>query len=281
MSCDGNGKEVRFVTLINEAFQRASGNTSSPTEIKRRDYRWVWLLATVMITAAITYSLTRLLASAPTAMVAGEQVETTAGEAEQKTSRPNSAGSNITEPHIAGPTAAEPNIARSSVTPELSPVEERANPRPRYESLYSEAERARLAEREALADQIAPMPSSEKSGEGVQEAQIESADTRAVDALLEEAERQLESAATIDSTLPRLDELSPQIRDRIATLLYSAHDYASDGVSRVMLNGAWYSAGDTISGSLSLIEVQSDAIVLETLEGVQFIQPALSSWVNL
>ena len=287
MSCDGNGKEVRFVTLINEAFQRASGNTSSPTEIKRRDYRWVWLLATVMITAAITYSLTRLLASAPTAMVAGEQVETTAGEAEQRISRPNSAGSNITEPHIAGPTAAEPNIARSSVTPELSPVEERANPRPRYESLYSEAERARLAEREALADQIAPMPSSEKSGEGVQETQIarlspsESADTRAVDALLEEAERQLESAATIDSTLPRLDELSPQIRDQIATLLYSAHDYASDGVSRVMLNGAWYSAGDTISGSLSLIEVQSDAIVLETLEGVQFIQPALSSWVNL
>lgn len=287
MSCDGNGKEVRFVTLINEAFQRASGNTSSPTEIKRRDYRWVWLLATVMITAAITYSLTRLLASAPTAMVAGEQVATTAGEAEQKISRPNSAGSNITEPNIAGPTAAEPNIARSSVTPELSPVEERANPRPRYESLYSEAERARLAEREALADQIAPMPSSEKSGEGVQETQIarlspsESADTRAVDALLEEAERQLESAATIDSTLPRLDELSPQIRDQIATLLYSAHDYASDGVSRVMLNGAWYSAGDTISGSLSLIEVQSDAIVLETLEGVQFIQPALSSWVNL
>ena len=166
-------------------------------------------------------------------------------------------------------------------------MEERANPRPRYESLYSEAERARLAEREALADQIAPMPSSEKSGEGVQETQIarlspsESADTRAVDALLEEAERQLESAATIDSTLPRLDELSPQIRDQIATLLYSAHDYASDGVSRVMLNGAWYSAGDTISGSLSLIEVQSDAIVLETLEGVQFIQPALSSWVNL
>lgn len=292
MSCDGNGKEVRFVTLINEAFQRASGNTSSPTEIKRRDYRWVWLLATVMITAAITYSLTRLLASAPTAMVAGEQVATTAGEAEQKISRPNSAGSNIvgsniTEPNIAGPTAAEPNIARSSVTPELSPVEERANPRPRYESLYSEAERARLAEREALADQIAPMPSSEKSGEGVQETQIarlspsESADTRAVDALLEEAERQLESAAKIDSTLPRLDELSPQIRDQIATLLYSAHDYASDGVSRVMLNGAWYSAGDTISGSLSLIEVQSDAIVLETLEGVQFIQPALSSWVNL
>lgn len=282
MSCDGNGKEVRFVTLINEAFQRASGNTSSPTEIKRRDYRWVWLLATVMITAAITYSLTRLLASAPTAMVAGEQVETTAGEAEQRISRPNSAGSNIV-----GSTITEPNIARSSVTPELSPVEERVNPRPRYESLYSEAERARLAEREALADQIAPMPSSEKSGEGVQETQIarlspsESADTRAVDALLEEAERQLESAATIDSTLPRLDELSPQIRDQIATLLYSAHDYASDGVSRVMLNGAWYSAGDTISGSLSLIEVQSDAIVLETLEGVQFIQPALSSWVNL
>ena len=282
MSYDGNGKEVRFVTLINEAFQRASGNTSSPTEIKRRDYRWVWLLATVMITAAITYSLTRLLASAPTAMVAGEQVETTAGEAEQRISRPNSAGSNIV-----GSTITEPNIARSSVTPELSPVEERVNPRPRYESLYSEAERARLAEREALADQIAPMPSSEKSGEGVQETQIarlspsESADTRAVDALLEEAERQLESAATIDSTLPRLDELSPQIRDQIATLLYSAHDYASDGVSRVMLNGAWYSAGDTISGSLSLIEVQSDAIVLETLEGVQFIQPALSSWVNL
>lgn len=287
MSCGGNGKEVRLVTLINEAFQRASGQASSPTDIKRRDYRWVWLLITVMITASVTYTLTRLVDSSPTAMVAGEQLDTTAGEAEQKIAMPNSAGSNITEPNVAGSTATEPNKARSSITPELAPVIEPANPRPRYESLYSEAERIRLAEREALANQIAPMPSSGTVSESVQEAQIarsnlsESADKRAFDALLEEAERQLESATTVDSTLPRLDELSPQIRDQIATLLYSAHDYASDGVSRVMLNGAWYSAGDTISGSLSLIEVQSDAIVLQTPEGVQFIQPALSSWVNL
>jgi hypothetical protein len=275
MSCEGNGKEVKLVTLINEAFQRASGQASSPTAIKRRDYRWVWLLASVVITAAITYSLTRVVDSSQTTMVAVEQYDATLGNAAQT----------IADPAIDAPSIADPSIAASSVTPE--PASEPEQMSPRYESLYSEAERIRIAEREALANQAAPDLSSERAGEGVQEAQMarsspaESTDARAVSALLEETERQLENARTVDSKLPRLEELSPQVRDQIATLLYSAHDYASDGVSRVMLNGTWYTTGDAIRGSLRLIEIQSDAIVLETSEGVQFVQPALSSWVNL
>ena len=275
MSCEGNGKEVKLVTLINEAFQRASGQASSPTAIKRRDYRWVWLLASVVITAAITYSLTRVMDSSQTTMVAVEQYDATLGKAAQ----------NIADPAIDAPSIADPSIAASSVTPE--PASEPEQMSPRYESLYSEAERIRIAEREALANQAAPDLSSEIAGEGIQEAQMarsspaESREARAVSALLEETERQLENARTVDSKLPRLEELSPQVRDQIATLLYSAHDYASDGVSRVMLNGTWYTTGDAIRGSLRLIEIQSDAIVLETSEGVQFVQPALSSWVNL
>lgn len=275
MSCEGNGKEVKLVTLINEAFQRASGQASSPTAIKRRDYRWVWLLASVVITAAITYSLTRVMDSSQTTMVAVEQYDATLGKAAQ----------NIADPAIDAPSIADPSIAASSVTPEPASEPERMSPR--YESLYSEAEKTRIAEREALANQTAPDLSSERAGEGVQEAQMarsnpaESTDARTVSALLEETERQLENARTVDSKLPRLEELSPQVRDQIATLLYSAHDYASDGVSRVMLNGTWYTTGDAIRGSLRLIEIQSDAIVLETSEGVQFVQPALSSWVNL
>jgi hypothetical protein len=275
MSCEGNGKEVKLVTLINEAFQRASGQASSPTAIKRRDYRWVWLLASVVITAAITYSLTRVVDSSQTTMVAVEQYDATLSKAAQ----------NIADPAIDAPSIADPGIAASSVTPEPASEPERMSPR--YESLYSEAERTRIAEREALANQTAPDLSSEIAGEGVQEAQMarsspaESREARAVSALLEETERQLENARTVDSKLPRLEELSPQVRDQIATLLYSAHDYASDGVSRVMLNGTWYTTGDAIKGSLRLIEIQPDAIVLETSEGVQFVQPALSSWVNL
>ncbi len=275
MSCEGNGKEVKLVTLINEAFQRASGQASSPTAIKRRDYRWVWLLASVVITAAITYSLTRVVDSSQTTMVAVEQYDATLGKAVQ----------NIADPAIDAPSIAYPGIAASSVTPE--PASEPEQMSPRYESLYSEAERIRIAEREALANQAAPDLSSERAGEGVQEAQMarsspaESTDARAVSALLQETERQLANARTVDSKLPRLEELSPQVRDQIATLLYSAHDYASDGVSRVMLNGTWYTTGDAIRGSLRLIQIQSDAIVLETSEGVQFVQPALSSWVNL
>ena len=275
MSCEGNGKEVKLVTLINEAFQRASGQASSPTAIKRRDYRWVWLLASVVITAAITYSLTRVVDSSQTTMVAVEQYDATLGNAAQT----------IADPAIDAPSIADPSIAASSVTPEPASEPERMSTR--YESLYSEAERTRIAEREALANQTAPDLSSERAGEVVQEAQMarsspaESTDARAVSALLQETERQLANARTVDSKLPRLEELSPQVRDQIATLLYSAHDYASDGVSRVMLNGTWYTTGDAIRGSLRLIEIQSDAIVLETSEGVQFVQPALSSWVNL
>lgn len=275
MSCEGNGKEVKLVTLINEAFQRASGQASSPTAIKRRDYRWVWLLALVVITAAITYSLTRVVDSSQTTMVAVEQYDATLGKAAET----------IADPTIDAPSIADPSIAASSVTPEPASEPERMSPR--YESLYSEAEKTRIAEREALANQTAPDLSSERAGEVVQEAQIarsnpaESTDARTVSALLEETERQLVNARTVDSKLPRLEELSPQVRDQIATLLYSAHDYASDGVSRVMLNGTWYTTGDAIRGSLRLIQIQSDAIVLETSEGVQFVQPALSSWVNL
>lgn len=275
MTYEGNGKEVKLVTLINEAFQRASGQASSPTAIKRRDYRWVWLLASVVITAAITYSLMRVVDSSQAIMVAGEQYDATPGKAAQ----------NIADPAIDAPSIADPGIATSSVTPEGASEPERMSPR--YESLYSEAERTRIAERDALANQTAPYLSSERAGESVQEAQIarsspaESTDAGAVSALLEETERQLENATTVDSKLPRLEELSPQVRDQIPTLLYSAHDYASDGVSRVMLNRTWYTTGDTIRGSLRLIDIQSDAIVLVTSEGVQFIQPALSSWVNL
>ena len=108
MSCEGNGKEVKLVTLINEAFQRASGQASSPTAIKRRDYRWVWLLASVVITAAITYSLTRVVDSSQTTMVAVEQYDATLGNAAQT----------IADPAIDAPSIADPSIAASSVTPE-------------------------------------------------------------------------------------------------------------------------------------------------------------------
>ena len=138
MSCEGNGKEVKLVTLINEAFQRASGQASSPTAIKRRDYRWVWLLASVVITAAITYSLTRVVDSSQTTMVAVEQYDATLGKAVQ----------NIADPAIDAPSIAYPGIAASSVTPEPASEPERMSTR--YESLYSEAESTRIAEREAF-----------------------------------------------------------------------------------------------------------------------------------
>jgi hypothetical protein len=86
--------------------------------------------------------------------------------------------------------------------------------------------------------------------------------------------------AALASALPLLDSLSDEARNSVPTLLYSAHDYQSPGVSKVMINREWWSEGQQISG-IKIIEIREKSTVFETRDGTRFLLPALSSWVNL
>ena len=86
--------------------------------------------------------------------------------------------------------------------------------------------------------------------------------------------------AALASALPLLDSLSDEARNSVPTLLYSAHDFQSQGVSKVMINRGWWSEGQQISG-IKIIEIREKSTVFETGDGTRFLLPALSSWVNL
>ncbi len=86
--------------------------------------------------------------------------------------------------------------------------------------------------------------------------------------------------AVLNSALPTLETLAEEARDRVPTLLYSAHDYRGEGGSKVMINREWWSEGQQING-IKVIEIREKSTVFETQGGTRFLQPALSSWVNL
>ena len=102
------------------------------------------------------------------------------------------------------------------------------------------------------------------------------------EAILQQAEKLLQAeAATRTSPLPTIEELPEADRDRIPTLLYSAHDFQPRGESRVMINRAWFGVGERLTGRLTLSEIRESDIVVDSDDGFRFIVPALASWVNL
>lgn len=78
---------------------------------------------------------------------------------------------------------------------------------------------------------------------------------------------------------PLLDELSQQQKDAIPTIMYTVHDWSSDGVSRITLNGQVMVAGQQ-KGGVTVTEILSDSAIL-SWRGTRFRLRALNSWVNL
>lgn len=79
--------------------------------------------------------------------------------------------------------------------------------------------------------------------------------------------------------VPVLASFSKQFRDRVPTLMYLRHDYASDGQSQVLINGDTLRVGQR-SGAVQVVEILPDSVILR-LDGEDFRLRALNSWVNL
>ena len=178
--------------------------------------------------------------------------------------------------------------------PLLSDAPEDAAPPESSSSVMALYDRARV-ERESLSRQVAnpvlPSNANQPEPDDVAESgpapALAPPPTRAAsineEQLLARAESLLASSqrdAVLNSALPTLETLSEDDRDRVPTLLYSAHDYRTEGGSKVMINREWWSEGQQVSG-IKVVEIREKSTVFETQNGTRFVQPALSSWVNL
>jgi hypothetical protein len=158
-------------------------------------------------------------------------------------------------------------------------------------ALYERAKREREAIEQPAASQVASRGSKQPEVSDITEASSTAAPVAVNSTPSDIDEEQLLARArsllansqrdvVLKSTLPTIEALSEEIRDSVPTLLYSAHDYQAQGGSKVMINRQWRSEGQDISG-IKIIEIREKSTVFETANGVRFLQPAVSSWVNL
>jgi hypothetical protein len=100
-----------------------------------------------------------------------------------------------------------------------------------------------------------------------------------IEEVLRDAQRQLGEEPLLPHPAPLLENLSQQTKDRIPTVVYSAHDFAADGRSSVTLNGQRLSVGQRAKG-FQVKEILEDSVIL-SWGGSDFRLRALNSWINL
>ena len=96
---------------------------------------------------------------------------------------------------------------------------------------------------------------------------------------MEAAARELGESVLVPHPAVLLENLSQQQKDRIPTIVYSDHDYSSDGESRVTLNGQQLRLGQRVA-TIRVVDILVDSVVLK-VDGIEFRLRALNTWVNL
>ena len=96
---------------------------------------------------------------------------------------------------------------------------------------------------------------------------------------MEAAARELGESVLVPHPAVLLENLSQRQKDRIPTIVYSDHDYSSDGESRVTLNGQQLRVGQRVA-TIRVVDILVDSAVLK-VDGIEFRLRALNTWVNL
>ena len=96
---------------------------------------------------------------------------------------------------------------------------------------------------------------------------------------MEAAARELGETVLVPHPAVLLENLSQQQKDRIPTIVYSDHDYSSNGESRVTLNGQQLREGQQ-GATIRVVDILVDSVVLK-VDGIEFRLRALNTWVNL
>ncbi|CBL47062.1 hypothetical protein HDN1F_34790 [gamma proteobacterium HdN1] len=80
------------------------------------------------------------------------------------------------------------------------------------------------------------------------------------------------------SYMPRLEELSPSIRQRVPDLQFSSHMYSSvDRFRSIVVNGTRYREGQFISDGLQIREITETGVIL-SMDGTLFRVDVLGKW---
>ncbi|EED34860.1 conserved hypothetical protein [Luminiphilus syltensis NOR5-1B] len=100
-----------------------------------------------------------------------------------------------------------------------------------------------------------------------------------LEAILRKAQGELGRPTLAPHPVPLLEDLSQQQKDKIPSVLYTLHDYRSDGTSSLVINGQTVAEGQRVKGFL-VKEILTDSAILNW-GGVDFRLRSLNSWVNL
>ena len=94
-----------------------------------------------------------------------------------------------------------------------------------------------------------------------------------------EAARAVGEQSLVPHAATMIENLSQQQKDDIPTLIYSTHDYQTDGSAAVELNGQRLKVGQR-AGQVMVRDILIDSVILEN-SGVTFRLTALNSWINM
>ena len=130
------------------------------------------------------------------------------------------------------------------------------------------------AQSEAASDAVDQATEVSEASDGVE-------DGSAVDfaEILAQAQKELGVQPLVESSEPLLETLSQQTKDQIPSLIYSEHNYSSNGRSEVVLNGQSLTERQRV-GPFTVVEILSDSVILRWRE-TQFRVRARNSWINM
>lgn len=100
-----------------------------------------------------------------------------------------------------------------------------------------------------------------------------------LEAAIAEAANAVGERSLVPHAATMIENLSQQQKDDIPTLIYSAHEFQTDGSAAVELNGQRLKVGQR-AGPVRVKEILIDSVILE-ISGVTFRLAALNSWVNM
>jgi len=98
-------------------------------------------------------------------------------------------------------------------------------------------------------------------------------------AAIEKAAREVGEPSLVPHPAVLLENLSQQQKDQVPTIVYTAHDFATEDQSTVTLNQRRLREGEG-GGAGEVIEILPDSVILR-INGVVFRLRALNTWVNL
>ena len=100
-----------------------------------------------------------------------------------------------------------------------------------------------------------------------------------LEAAIAEAANAVGERSLVPHAATMIENLSQQQKDDIPTLIYSAHEFQTDGSAAVELNGQLLKVGQR-AGPVMIKDILVDSVILEN-SGVTFRLTALNSWINM